>query len=301
MSDLPSLELEELFLETSLTSNRHIVVEGPSDARFLRAWAQDIAGGQYVVVTSVETLNIAPDGPISLGLNDGNRARVVFVAREAQEKSADLRCVADRDCGHQVEKHTYDTLEWTDYPALESYAVQAAVLDRANLLSFREKLPEAAELLPSLAFALRELFTVRMHNEHLEKPKYSAGLKSNDRSLSSFDVAAAVRGKISDDVSSYERPSENQDPRSYAYGHDIAELLLAVYGNTLKNQVGLGGREAIEDALRGAVQVVGTYGDEAMFRSLAAWVAQESHLKSSRARPSTAHQSQLSSRHAVSK
>ncbi|AUI51118.1 hypothetical protein [Arthrobacter crystallopoietes] len=273
MNDIPRIRVDELLLEVSLTSKRHIVVEGASDDRFFRAWAMDIAGGERVVVTSVERVDVAPQWLIDIGLNDGNRARLVFIARRAHEKSIDLRCVADRDCGHHVEENTYTTLTWTDFPALESYAVEESVLDRANLLSFAEKLPPASDLLPSLAFALGELFAVRSRNEHLPKPKYQAGFKNRNRSLMSFDVVAAVDMTIRSHVESYTRPSSNDDPRAYAYGHDIAELLLAVYGNTLKNHAGLSSRDAVEGALRSAIQAVGKYKDEPMFRGLADWVA----------------------------
>jgi hypothetical protein len=273
VNDLPRIKVDELLLEVSLTSRRHIVVEGASDDRFFRAWAKDVAGGERVVVTSVERIDVAPQWLIDNGLNDGNRSRLVLIARRAHEASVNLRCVADRDCGHHVEEHTYATLAWTDFPALESYAVEESVLDRANLLSFAERLPPASDLLPGLAYALAELFAVRSRNEHLPKPKYQAGFKNKDRSLTSFDVAAAVDVTIRSHVVSYERPSSNDDPRSYAYGHDIAELLLAVFGNTLKNHAGLSNRDAVEGALRSAMQVVGTYKEQPMFKGLADWVA----------------------------
>lgn len=273
MTDLPRMRLDELLLEARLTSKRHIVVEGPSDDRFFRAWATEIDGGEHVVVTSVERIDVPQETIDALGLNDGNRARVVVIACHADQSSVDLRCVADRDCGHNVADHEYPTLMWTDYPALESYAVDASVLDRANLLSFSEKLPPASELLPGLAFALRELFAVRSQNEHLPKPKYDAGFRHKSRSLTSFDVTAAVDATIRSAAATYARPEATDDPRTYAYGHDIAELLLAAYGNALKNKAGLGGREAVENALRSALQAVGSYKDEPLFNSLARWVA----------------------------
>jgi hypothetical protein len=273
MNDLPRIKVEELLLEVSLTSKRHILVEGASDDRFFRAWAKDIAGGERVVVTSIERIEVPSQWLIDNGLNDGNRARLVVVAGRAHAASIDLRCVADRDCGHNVQEHTYATLVWTDFPALESYAVHESVLDRANLLSFAEKLPPASDLLPGLAFALGELFAVRSVNEHLPKPNYQAGLKKNGASFASFDVAAAVDVTLRPHIESYMRPSGSDDPRTYAYGHDVAELLLIVYGNTLKNKVGLSNRDAVEGALRSAIQAVGAYKEEPMFRGLAAWVA----------------------------
>lgn len=270
---MPGLKVSELLLETALISRRHIVVEGASDSRFFRAWAKDTVGGERVVVTSVDAIDIDLQGLLDVGLNDGNRSYVIFVALMAHSESANLRCIADRDCGHNVAAHQYSTLLWTDFPALESYALEESTLDRANLLSFKEKLPEASVLLPDLAFALSELFAVRKQHEHMAKPRYQAGFKTRDSQLASFDVAATVNESIRANVASYSRPPNDADPRTYAYGHDIVALLLAVYGNALKNQAGLNSQEAVEGALRSATQIVGAYKYEPMFSELAAWVA----------------------------
>jgi hypothetical protein len=58
----------------------------------------------------------------------------------------------------------------------------------------------------------------------------------------------------------------------YAYGHDIGELLLAAYGNQLKNKAGLGGIEPVEGALRSAIQAAGSYVGEPLFVKLRAWI-----------------------------
>lgn len=267
----PRLKLDELFLEIRLTSRRHIIVEGPTDQRFLQAWLHDVDTKNTVAVTSVEMLDIATDSVLALGFGDGNRGRVVAAAAHAAAAAVDLRAVADRDCGHHVSEHAYATLCWTDFPALESYALDAATLERANLLSFNEKLPNGAELLALVAPALRELFAVRTANENLAKPDYKAGLKSGG-SLANFDVAAAIHISLRKDVPGYAR-SASSDPRDYAYGHDIGELIFGEYRNTLRNQVGLNTASAVESALRSAVQAVGSYKNEPMFVQLREWIA----------------------------
>lgn len=272
MSHAPRLSLNELLLEISLTSKRHLVVEGASDARFFRAWAYDVPCGERLVITSVDDIEITFDDLDAMGLNDGQRSRVVYVASQAAESQFDMRCVADRDCGHQVDDHSYATLLWTDYPAIESYAVDEATLNRANLLSFGGRLPEASELLPNLTYALRELFAVRLQNEHLSAPRYASGFGRVPRLLENFDVASAVEGRLRADVAGYPRP-QGEDPRSFAYGHDVGELLLCAYGNALRNQAGLSTREAVEGALLLAMQVVGSYRGEPLFQGLEEWVA----------------------------
>lgn len=253
-----------------MTSRKHLVVEGGADARFMRAWLLGLPGGDNVVVTSVDKIDIPDAHLILLGLTIGNRGRVIAVAKSADDGNLDIRCVADRDCNQNVEDHKYTTLLWTDFPALESYALDDAVLERANLLSFRGLLPAGSELLQLLVFPLRELYAVRERNPNLPTPKYSKGFTKKAK-LDEFDVTQTVDHAIRDEINKYER-STSPDPRTFAYGHDIGELLLASYGNTLKNKAGLRDLEALESALLSAVQATGKYINEPLFRLLTEWI-----------------------------
>lgn len=268
----PRQKLSEYFLEIRLTKAKHIVVEGRTDQNFIQAWLDDLgeAASRAAVVT-VDSLEVPTTDVLAHGLTDGNRGRVIVVAAKASEGGIDLRCVADRDCGHDVATHNYETLLWTDYPAMESYAVDARTLDKANLLSFGGHLPSAGQLLGQLAFALSELFAVRRQHQFLPNPDYKAGLRDRRATLDQFDVAAAVSVEVRPLVAGYERPS-GKDPREFAYGHDIGELLLAAYGNELRNRAGLMGLKAVEGALRSAIQAAGTYVDERLFVLLREWI-----------------------------
>lgn len=267
---LQRILLSELFLEIRLTGKKHIVVEGFSDARFIRSWLYEVEGGADVAVTAVGELMVPSDDVAAVGLTVNNRGRVVLVALRASVGGVDIRAVADRDCGHDVADHQYETLCWTDFPALESYALDEEVLNRANLLSFGELLPPGAELLDQLAFALRELFAVRRMHPNLAAPKLSAAM-GEGAPLKGFDVARAVPAPIRPYVAGYER-SKSSDPREFAYGHDVAALLLAAFGNVIKNKLGIHKQAAVEAALLSAVQAVGSFADEALFVALGNWV-----------------------------
>lgn len=176
----PRQRLNEYFLEIKLTNRKHIVVEGRTDQRFFRVWLDGLRDIEaQVAVTAVESLEVPTADLFAIGLADSNRSRVIVVAAKASESGANLRCIADRDCGHDVVNHIYDTLLWTDYPAIESYAVEARTLDIANQLSFGGHLPSADQLLGPLSFALSELFAVRCHHQHLPKPNHKSGLKKS--------------------------------------------------------------------------------------------------------------------------
>ncbi|MCC9144117.1 MULTISPECIES: hypothetical protein [unclassified Arthrobacter] len=179
--------------------------------------------------------------------------------------------MADRDTGYGIEEHQYATLLWTDYPSLESYAADIPTLERANLLSFAGRLPPAREVFEGLRHALRELYAVRAKHPHLKQPNYDAGFPKKGKDLSKFEVAKTVDPSIASACAKYDRSSE-EDVRRYAYGHDIAALLLAVYGKELKKNAGLHTPDAVEGALKSAVQAVGSYKSEPLFVRLADWL-----------------------------
>jgi hypothetical protein len=266
--DEPKQLLSEFLLEAELGSKKHIIVEGPADKRFLQVWLRQQRLAP--VITVVSTLNIPMASLEEIALNEGSRSRVILVARRAVSAVDKIRCIADRDAGQDVAEHQYPTLIWTDYPSVESYAIDAETLDAANLLSFGERLPPSSDLMPGLSFALRELFAVRTKHPHLPKPKFSNGIPKKG-TLADFDVKKAVSSSTATDIDNLPRSNE-KDPRSYAYGHDIGELLLAAFPNTLKNQAGLGTLEAVESALRSALQATGAHLTTPLFTSLAAWL-----------------------------
>ncbi|MDR2256481.1 MAG: hypothetical protein LBE25_10840 [Arthrobacter sp.] len=264
--------MAELLLEARLTSRRHVVTEGPTDARFMRVWSRNVENGDKVVITPATNLKISGRTLEAEGLNDGNRARAIYVAKEAASNGVDLVCIADRDGGHNVADHQYSTLFWTDYPAMESYALVADVLDLANQLSFGERLPPGAKLIDDLKHPLREIFAVRAQNEHLPDPKFDAAFKGRNNTLTTFDVTLVVDSRVGAASKHYPRHASS-DVRDFAYGHDIADLLLCAFGNAIKNQSGLRTREAVEGALRSALQLEGSFKEEGLFRRLAAWIS----------------------------
>lgn len=263
------MTIPELFLEWRLTGVRSLVVEGPTDARFFKTWLEGKAQEHNLIVRCVDSLDVTADSLEKIGLNDGNRSRVIFVAKEAHRQDVDLRCIADRDCGHDLTCHQYPTLLWTDFPALESYAVESQTLDVANRMNFGEKLPPASELLPGLSFTLRELFCARVQQPHLTNPKIKAGLRG--KSLEEFSLKDALGPADAWNADSWPRPDASGDPRHYAYGHDIAAILLTAFANQLKNSAGLSTTEAIEGALRGAMLIVGTFEKESLFQEVLTW------------------------------
>src|SRR5699024_3585490 len=103
-----------------------------------------------------------------------------------------------------------------------------------------------------------------------EPPNYTAGFKKGLGNMD-FAVAATAAAAIRHEIPEDELPN-HPDPRSYAYGHDIAGLLLAKYANALKNKAGLRSQSAVEGALLMAVQAVGPYKSELLFKRIYQWL-----------------------------
>lgn len=267
-SERPRQKIKEYLLEASLSRKKHVVVEGPTDLHFFATWSQEIANP--VTVVEVGSIHVDDELIISHGLAVGNRSRVICLAVAAAEQKSDIRCVADRDCGHHADEFNIETLAWTDYPALESYALSVEILDIANQLGLSRKLPEADEYYEELCFALGEIFAVRKMHPHLPRPNYSLGLKKGATSLNDFEVTKFVDGPDRAKIKDYPR-SQDPDPRTYAYGHDLAALLMLKFGNKIKNQAGIQKVEALEGILRLAILAARTYRQEFLFTELESW------------------------------
>lgn len=271
--------LDEVATQIDLEGIKIVYVEGETDQRFYTAWAirrlkvtelELIKLHKILIqsVNNVDTTTLSDDDNLN---SNSNRTNVIRLAKEAHSKNINIRCIADRDVGHDCVNFNYPTLLWTDFPAIESYAVTPQILDSLNLLHLSRSLPDSRELIPQLSFALRKLFAVRKTNNHLPRPKYKKGLEKNSSSYT-FDVTKTVSHEICHSIPANLLPSDLDDPRTHSYGHDIAELLMAAYSSKIKNRKDGAIKDvvALENAMRNCILM---YCDnEPLFTSLYAWL-----------------------------
>lgn len=273
MSGKPKSKLRELLKEAELTATSYLIVEGRTDRSFYKEWLRQAGKGQELrplVVEAVDAIDLGETSDVELQLPKGARSSVILIALAASKKPVDIRCIADRDCGHHVDKVQVEELWWTDFPALESYLFESDTLDTVNRMAFGERLPDGAKLVATLAPVLRELYTVRLHNESLRAPDISKGYGKSKNPVD-FDVRKAVAPEVAAVAHTYTRPSEG-DPRSYAYGHDIADLLLHQFGNEIKNQAKIPHREALEAHFRWCLLVSKTFDSSVLAAKLSSWL-----------------------------
>lgn len=273
MAAKPQVALKELLKEAELTSSSYLIVEGATDKAFYREWLTQTGNSRKVkelVIEAVDAIHVDQSRVDELDLPRGARSSVIAVALEASARPVDMRCIADRDCGHRVDDFTLDTLWWTDFPALESYLFDGEGLDTVNRMVLGERLPSGNELVANLGPILRELYTVRQYNENLPTPNLSKGFdKSKDPS--SFDVRKTVAPDVASIAPTYVRPTD-ADPRSYAYGHDVADLLLFVYANEIKNQARVPHRDALEAHFRLCLLLCRGFDSSGLATQLSSWL-----------------------------
>lgn len=267
----PRILPTELWTEARLTNRRVLVVEGPSDARFFKAWlttkSKAIREQPLVVVT--DEIDIPMEILVGLGLNDGARSRVIAAAVSASASNANARCVADLDCGEGDSDLDSPHLVWTDYPALESYVLRSEVLDHANMMHFEERLPPGSLVVEAIAPCLALLYAVRANYPDSEHPTPSKGFGTTGVA-GSFAIERTVHISRRADVSGI-TPTSYERPQEVAYGHDIAELMFALWANVLRNRVQVASPESLERILLNSMLAEGSFEDELLFRTILEW------------------------------
>lgn len=274
MTQKPRQLLSEFVQEVRLTGSKYLVVEGPDDRRFLLQWIeqQDALRARRPHVVAVDSLDIDAGELLVVGLNEGARSRVIFVAMLADAETLDVVCIADRDCGQDLELFEGPTLYWTDYPAIESYGFEATVLDALNRLFLGERLPRGVELVETMSPMLRATFSVRVHHPDLTDPDFPKAI-TRSRGVVAFNLGPALEPAVRALMSDYDELDVAGDPREHVYGHDLCALLFALYPNELKNQAHVRDAEALEDQLRAAMLIAGDLTSAPLFARLRDWAA----------------------------
>lgn len=266
----PRWDINEFLLKNSLLEIKNIIVEGATDKRFFKVWLENEGLNQLTAIYEVDEFDIPAEKLHENNLNDGRRSRVILFARISDQEGDYVRAIADRDTGVGVDQHRYAPLLWTDFPAIESYWFDARVLDRANVLFFKEQLPSGENLVHQLSVILREIFLYRLANPNMPTPNYSK-IFDKQEDLQKFNVSRSVhvnnKGRIvGDDV------AKSGDPRTFTYGHDLAGIIFEAYKNRLKNRLNCRSAGEFEEKLFAAAHTIGAYKEEPLFVNLLNWV-----------------------------
>ncbi|ROR55971.1 hypothetical protein EDD41_3263 [Luteococcus japonicus] len=266
---MPFQTVGEYLREVSLSRRKHVVVEGSSDRRTWEVWADRHALGNQLTFHEVAELHVPYELLVSNSLGAGRRAEVLGVALEATAQGIDMKCIADRDTGELVHELTLPVLLWTDYPALESYSFCPKVIDAANRLNFRERLPKGEAVVALLSGPMAELFARRCENVNLRNPNFARGVTSVANGFS-FDATVAT-GVTLIDSTRVDSLLCGSDARGWAHGHDISALIFFAFQGEFSGS-GTSGVKGVEAALVAAMHSSGELDESPLARRLAGWI-----------------------------
>lgn len=243
MTILPRRTIDEIKVRYELEPGlKDIYVEGKFDQDVLSNRLCGSTHADYIIY-DIDSVDIPCTILTSHGLSDGNKQRVIALARELEQLSDECRyrCLVDRDLDHWFGNlETTKRLIWTDYCSIELYFFSSELLRELLVVVAKSKITNWDEFMDSLISTLRHLYSLRLADRDLG---WSLSWLSVDRCLSRdgckivLSFAEYVRrllmknGKVAYKVQFDNRTATwhdklSGDPRNYIRGHDLLDFLV---------------------------------------------------------------------------
>ena len=253
----PRLPLPELLTEYSLHVDRKdLYVEGQEDFAVLHWFlGSDMDNG--IGLYSIDAIEISAEQLIECGLNDSQKARLVFLARELDralpKDENPALCIVDADFDYvldQVEENRF--LAYTDGTSLDMYAFNESTVERVVRLGLRDTNTDPHNVISSLGDVLTEVFFTRATNESmglgLEWLPFEKKCKVEPNGTILFDREQFVREYLGKNnamrkLSDFKRRKVELTDRSefpvrrMIRGHDFGELLTKYLRSTIKTKL----------------------------------------------------------------
>ncbi|MFP5275604.1 MAG: hypothetical protein ACLGPM_00695 [Acidobacteriota bacterium] len=218
-----------------------VYVEGMFDKDVLTRCFHDF-GQMDRIVYEIDTVEIPMATLVREGLDEGNKQRVIALARILQriEREIACRCLVDRDLDHWFGPlETTRTLVWTEHCSIELYFFTDAVLQELLIVAARAQIQDWRKFICSMTNALLDLYAMRLADRELgwsmqwlsthkqlkagpdqiefNKEEYVRRLLlKNGRSKRAADFSATLAKR---------RSSLICDPRRAIRGHDLTDVL----------------------------------------------------------------------------
>ena len=195
-----------------------------------------------VVPYEIATVDIPAEILIKHGLTEGNKQRLVALARELADalKSPPARCLVDRDLDHwfgplEVTKG----LHWTPYCSMEMYFLNEECIDNVLRVTAGIQIQNTSSLLNSLVAVLAQLYAIRLTRREMDLnfpwPAPKKHLRRNG-DMVEFDSSTFMNNALT--ASGNGRKLANfrncvdtyikrfsSDARQHCHGHDYVNLL----------------------------------------------------------------------------
>jgi len=149
---------------------KDVFVEGAFDSEVLTECFKH-HGQSSRIVYGIDTVEIPKEFLHRQGLTDGNKQRVIALARVLSTLQGDLecRCLVDRDLDHWFgELETNKTLIWTDHCSIELYFFTHDVLQDILLVVSRCKIDDWQAFHESLENVLVQVYAMRLVDRELD-------------------------------------------------------------------------------------------------------------------------------------
>lgn len=242
MNEIDRRTIDELRARYDLEpALRDVYVEGVFDKEVLTLCFRSIGELQRIVY-EIEGIEIAEELVKSHGLTDGNKQRVITLARElaiGRENPA-YRCLVDKDLDHWFGPlEQVPGLVWTEHSSIELYFYNDRLLQDLLLTAARARIENWDVFIDSITKILRDLFAMRLADREL---KWSMKWLPLEKHLSIrggsvvFSSSEYMRrllmkngfnskgAQFSSSFSKWQIKLSG-DPRGYIRGHDFIDLL----------------------------------------------------------------------------
>jgi hypothetical protein len=253
--NLPRRTIEELEAIYSLEESfRDVYVEGSTDQSFFR-WFLDQSGLKATRVYVVEDIEISAEAVTALGLDIGNRGRVVALAHALERIAGggtlpQATCVVDRDLDRFLSiEWTCTCLLFTDYTSLEMYVCNNAVTERFVRLYCGKAVIDPTEVISQVIRIAEQLFALRLARKKLGL-SFAWGSIHKSLELESGEIRFDERkfvyrmlsqgGSHNDSVALLEKARECRaemtfDSRHQMQGHDYMKVFAFYFRKRFQN------------------------------------------------------------------
>lgn len=242
MSEIPRFTVDELQTRYELEPELDdIYVEGFFDKEVIERVIYINEQPRRAIYT-IDTVDVPPQLVESHKLTDGNKQRVITLARELAKINGErlYRCLVDRDLDHWFGPlERTKNLAWTDHTSIELYYLSEEFIRDIILVTARCKIVSWGDFYVSLIATLRSLYAMRLADRSMDlSMKWINYEKSLDVKGSEilFDQDAYIDKLLVANGSMSRRREYKKvlqewcekltnDPRSHIRGHDLVPML----------------------------------------------------------------------------
>lgn len=241
MPDLPRRTIEDIktryFVEPTL---RDVYVEGVFDKLVLNSWCEK-NNEKLIVSYEIDSVDIPFEILEKYGLTDGNKQRVIALAKELEELNCNsYKCLVDKDLDHWFDAvEDVPQLIWTEFSSLEMYFFSEQLVKRILVDISNSKINNWEVFYVSFLTVLKQLYSIKLSDRKLHINGKWCDIKKSLSSKNSaliFDyggyinknlISFGLKDREAEFVGMYDEWSEKLDcdPRLCIRGHDFVELM----------------------------------------------------------------------------